>query len=193
MILILARARGAVSVKSAALLLAGAMFSLGCGHGQSSQCTDVGAASSKVSVSYAPDGGAASSFDGSAREGPNLTTKQFDPHEIQLFLSDVSECGGTSLPTREIVMNVYAYALPQGAIPGTYVIRNSVGSSPPPTFATFSATGLGDLQNDPSGSLILTRADGCVAKGSFQVSISMVGGGTIMLSGSFVAPFCAVK
>jgi len=190
MVLILARAKGSSpQVKNAALLLVGAMLALGCGQAQSSQCTDIGSASSKVSVSYAPDGGA-TSFDGSARQGPNLITKQFDPYEIQLFLSDVSECGGTSLPTREILMDVYAYALPQGAIPGTYVIGRSVGSS---AFATFSATGLGDLQNNPSGSLTLTRTDSCVAEGSFQVSISRLDGGAIVLSGSFVAPFCAVK
>ena len=118
MVPILSRAKGAVPSEEPGAAASGAMLSLGCGHGQSSQCTDIGAASSKVSVSYAPDGGAAASFDGSAREGPNLTTKQFDQHEIQFFLSDVSECGGTSLPTREIVMDVYAYALPQGAIPG---------------------------------------------------------------------------
>jgi len=175
-----------VPVKTALMLFGGAIL-VACGE---SPCATVGPAASSVSVSSAgaPDGGWSR---GSAREGPNLVTRQFDQHEIQLFISDASECGGTILPTREIIIDVYAYSLAQGAIPGTYQVGNSLGSSP--TFATFFASGLGELQNRPSGTVTLTRVDSCASEGSFDISTQMADGGSLTLSGTFLAPFCAVQ
>ena len=95
------------------------------------------------------------------------------------------------LKTREIIIDVYAYSLAQGAIPGTYQVGNSLGSSP--TFATFFASGLGELQNRPSGTVTLTRVDSCASEGSFDISTQMADGGSLTLSGTFLAPFCAVQ
>jgi len=174
----------AIALSAAAVLAA-------CGQGAAQpQCADIGAAVSNISVSSTGTGGGAS-FKGSAREGPNLVTKKFDPREIQLFLSDVSECGGQSVPTREIVIDVLAGGLPAGAVPGTYTVTNSIGSVSPAALATFFSTGMGQLQNDPAGHITLTRVDDCVAEGSFQVTASLASGGTSTISGDFVAPFCA--
>ncbi|HZX64804.1 MAG TPA: hypothetical protein VFE76_05395 [Myxococcales bacterium] len=166
-----------------------------CGQGQGpaqTGCPDAGPAISNISVSSTGTGGGAS-FKGSARQGPNLVTKQFDPQEIQLFLSDVSECGGPGIPTRQIIIDVLAGGLPRGAIPGTYTVTNTIGPVSPPAFATFVASGMGELLNDPSGHISLIRVDGCVAEGSFEVTASLGRGGTSTISGDFVAPFCATK
>jgi hypothetical protein len=169
-----------------ALLVLGVAILAACAQ---SPCANVGSAASSVSVSSAgaPDGGW---LNGSAREGPNLITKKFDEHEIQLFISDASECGGSILPTREIVIDIYAYSLVQGAIPGTYQVGNSLG---PPTFATFFTSGLGQLQNSPSGTVTLTRVDSCVSEGRFDISTQFADGGNVTFSGTFLAPFCGVQ
>src|SRR3954470_7230365 len=131
-----------------ASIVVAAMLIAACGHQADGPCADVPPAISNVSVSSTGTP-TTTSLRWSARQGPNLVTKQFDPQEIQLFLSDVSECGGTVVPTREITMFIYAYALPRGAIPATYPIGQNgpVG----PAFGLFFTSGMGEFLNDPTG------------------------------------------
>jgi hypothetical protein len=173
-----------------ASIVVAAMLIAACGHQADGPCADVPPAISNVSVSSTGTP-TTTSLRWSARQGPNLVTKQFDPQEIQLFLSDVSECGGTVVPTREITMFIYAYALPRGAIPATYPIgqNGAVG----PAFGLFFTSGMGEFLNDPTGQVTLTRVDSCVAEGTFEVTTSMAKGGAMTLAGNFVAPFCAAR
>jgi hypothetical protein len=180
-------------MKQVAIALPAAAILAACGHGAAPpRCANINPAISNISVSSTGTGGS-TSFKGSARQGPNLVTKQFDPQEIQLFLSDVSECGGPGVPTREIIIDVLAGGLPRGAIPGTYTITNMFGPASPPAFATFFSSGMGELLNNPSGHITLTRVDSCVAEGNFEVTASLGRGGTSTISGDFVAPFCATN
>jgi hypothetical protein len=126
-------------------------------------------------------------FLGSARETGDGQQPPFNPHEPQIFISDADECGGTRVPTVEFDLDVYAYALINGAVPGTYPIGNTAN---PPAFATFWINGISDWNNDPQGSLTVSEIDATATVGDFDVSMSTLDGGTLEISGSFVAPLC---
>jgi hypothetical protein len=156
-------------------------------------------AESAASVSIVRESGMATSateavenlsFTGFARQGPNMITNKWDPQEIQLFITDTNECGGSGAPTRQINFDIYASSLPDGAVPGKYTITNVVDSTTPPTWSTWSLSGFGDLTIQ-SGTVTLTQVSSSLASGSFTARL-LSGDGTIYdLEGSFLAPFCA--
>jgi hypothetical protein len=156
------------------------------------------AAESEASVTIVPDGGVASSmasaienlsFQGFARQGPNMITNKWDPQEIQLFITDVDECNGSGVPTRQINFDIYAYALPSGAVAGTYSITNIVNNSTPPAWSTWNLSGFGDLTIQ-SGTVTLTEVDSSFASGSFSAQVLASDGTAYSMEGSFRAPFC---
>ncbi len=150
---------------------------------------DAGPLIAASSIIVRRNGVVVSTFNGAAMQRPvGGSGNGYDIHEPQISVSDANECGGSTLPALELTLDVYAYSLPNGAIPGTYSIGDSVGTSP--VFCTFWVNGVADWRNSPTGSIALTRVDSSVAVGSFDATSPTTDGGTIEFSGSFTAPFC---